>query len=146
MKTKNLLLIIFACSLLVFLSACDSNGPDLIVDHISVTNWDNSEMRSNVAIKNIGNETAQNVRVYFNLEEDPESSNHRPQYSKVVDNILPNEQKSWSVFWNHPVNGLQHPDNQNLGNVTGITIIVDPKSEIVELDEANNSMSVIFGP
>jgi len=131
----------------LFITGCDNDPkPDLIVDHITVQSWTQEQMLSSVAIRNIGNVPAENVRVYFNLEENPESQNHRPQFRRVVETVNVNQQITWSVYWNHPVNGLQHPDNQNLANVTGITIIVDPKSEIDELDETNNTSSVNVWP
>lgn len=112
--------------------------PDLIVDHIVTQSWTNDQKMTNVALKNIGAARANDIRVYINLEEDPVSPNHRPQFVRVIEFLEPGQQVSYSVFWNHPDSGLQHEDNSFLGNATAVLVEIDPKDEIDEINELNN--------
>lgn len=76
--------------------------------------------------------------VYFNGVEDPVSPNRRPQ----VRNNIPTLAKGNSIILEADFAPLAHPDNNNLGNVYKILVLVDPKNTIEERNENNNEKEV----
>lgn len=123
---------------------------DLTVRNLDVT-WDPANKTAKAEIANIGNKDAGNFMVYFNAEENPVSRNHRPQ----VRHNLPGLAKGTSIMLDADFAPLAHPDNNYLGNVYKIMVLVDPKEMVEESNENNNSQEastlrrmscVDFGP
>lgn len=121
--------------------------PDLVVKNLNVT-WDVTNKKAKAEIANIGNKDAGSFIVYFNGVEDPVSPNRRPQ----VSNNIPTLAKGNSIILEADFAPLAHPDNNNLGNVYKILVLVDPKNTVEESNENNNekevpiSSSVLFAP
>jgi len=124
---------IFAVTVLL-LFAFVGCAPDLVVKNLDVT-WETANKRAEVKIANIGNKDAGNFMVYFNGDENPVSPNRRPQVSYNV----PGLDRGASITLNADFAPLAHPDNNNLGNVFKITVIVDPKGMVNESNENNNT-------
>ncbi len=130
---KSLIMLVFI--LLAFaLAGC---APDLTVKNLDVT-WDDANKKAKAEIANIGNKDAENFLVYFNGDENPVSSNHRPQVSHSV----PGLSKGGLIILEADFAPLAHPDNQNLGNVYQISVLVDPKNMVKESNEENNAKTV----
>lgn len=108
-------------------------APDLIVKDLNVT-WDAVNKTATAEIANIGNQDAESFMVYFNGEEAPVSPNHRPQ----VRHNVPALAKGGSTILEADFTPLAHPDNDNLGNVYKILVLVDPKNTVEESNENNN--------
>lgn len=123
-------------SSLVLLSGC----ADLVVQDLDVT-WDADNKTATATIANTGNRDAGEFLVYFNADEDPESTNHRPQVRQTVAGLDRGE----AVQLTADFAPLAHPDNNNLGNVYQITAIADPKGMVKESNEDNNSLSAAAG-
>jgi hypothetical protein len=111
--------------------------PDLVVKNLNVT-WDAANKKAKAEIANIGNKDAGSFMVYFNGVEDPVSPNHRPQ----VRNNIPTLAKGNSIILEADFAPLAHPDNNNLGNVYKILVLVDPKNTVEESNENNNEKEV----
>jgi hypothetical protein len=109
--------------------------PDLTVESLDIT-WDETEKSAMAEISNIGNADAGKFLVYFNPEEDPVSSNHRPQVSVPVPSLA----KGVTITINADFEPLAHPDNDSLANVFKVVVIADPKNMVEESNEANNEM------
>ena len=125
----------FQTALLIILFAVAFAGcaPDLVVQNVDVT-WNGTTKKAEAKISNIGNQDAGEFMVYFNGDENPVSSNHRPQVSHTVHGLA----KGASLQLEADFVPLAHPDNNNLGNVKKITVIVDPKGMVNESNENNN--------
>jgi len=111
--------------------------PDLVVKNLNLT-WDVTNKKAKAEIANIGNKDAGSFMVYFNGVEDPVSPNHRPQ----VRNNIPTLAKGNSIILEADFAPLAHPDNNNLGNVYKILVLVDPKKTVEESNENNNEKEV----
>lgn len=109
-------------------------APDLVVKNVDVT-WDAANKKAEAKIANIGNGDAGNFMVYFNGDENPVSPNRRPQVSHNVPGLA----KGASITLYADFAPLAHPDNNNLGNVFKITVLVDPKGMVKESNENNNT-------
>lgn len=109
---------------------------DLVVSDLTV-NWDNTNKKAVAEIANIGNWDAGEFLVYFNGDECPVSQNYRPQVSHSVPELA----KGTSIILNSDFAPLAHPENNNLGNVYKITVLVDPKNMVKESSENNNEKS-----
>ncbi|NOZ25151.1 MAG: hypothetical protein GXO94_03535 [Nitrospirae bacterium] len=121
-------------ALILFLSAVLAGcAPDLVVKNLDVT-WNATDKKATAEIANVGNKDAGNFMVYFNGDENPVSPNHRPQLRYSVPGLA----KGGSVVLNADFAPLAHPDNNNLGNVYKITVLVDPKGMVKESNEDNN--------
>ncbi len=118
----------------ILLSALVGCAPDLTVKQLDVT-WNAADKKASAEIENIGNKNAGNFMVYFNGDEMPESANHRPQ----VRHNVPGLNKGASTILEADFAPLAHPDNNNLGNVNKITVLVDPKGMVNESNENNNT-------
>ncbi|MFV9677942.1 MAG: CARDB domain-containing protein [Methanosarcinales archaeon] len=132
MKRAKILAFIFI--LLFALVGC---APDLVVKDLDVT-WAVANKKAKAEIANIGNKDAGNFMVYFNGDEDPVSPNRRPQ---VRHNVLGLAHGA-STILDADFGPLAHPDNNNLGNVYKITVLVDPKGMVKESNENNNVKEV----
>ena len=126
-------IITFTLLFVVLLFICAKCKPDLVVKDLNVT-WDENNKKATAKIVNIGCENAGNFMVYFNCEEDPVSSNHRPQVSHNIAGLA----RGASIYLTADFAPLAHPNNNNLGNVFKITVTVDPKNMVDESDENNN--------
>ena len=126
---RNILLWV---SVLILMTGC----ADLVVNEFEVT-WDEENKIAKVEIANIGKRDAGNFMVHFNGDENPVSSNERPQVSHEVSGL----NKGESVTLTADFKPLAHPDNNNLENVYQITVSVDPKNMVKECKENNNSRS-----
>jgi subtilase family serine protease len=130
MKSLNVLALIL---LLAFvLIGCT---PDLVVEDLDVT-WGAAEKAAEAKIENRGNGNAGNFMVYFNGDENPVSSNHRPQVRFNVPDLA----RGASITLTADFAPLAHSDNNNLGNVYKIKVLADPKDMVKELNEDNNTM------
>lgn len=134
----KVLLVMLTFFLSVAIAGCT---PDLVVKDSSV-DWEldspNKRAYAKAEIANVGNKDAGNFMVYFNGEEDPVSTNHRPQ----VRHNVPGLAKGSSIVLEADFADLAHPDNQDLGNVKKICIFVDPKNMVNEKDENNNEKCI----
>lgn len=111
--------------------------PDLVVKNLNLT-WDVTNKKAKAEIANIGNKDAGSFMVYFNGVEEPVSPNRRPQ----VRNNIPTLAKGNSIILEADFTPLAHPDNNNLGNVYKILVLVDPKNTVEESNENNNEKEV----
>ncbi len=132
MKVAKIFSLVF---ILVFLVV--GCKPDLVVKNLNVT-WDAANKKAKAEIANIGNKDAGSFMVYFNGVEDPVSPNRRPQ----VRNNIPALAKGNSIILEADFAPLAHPDNNNLGNVYKILVLVDPKNTVEESNENNNEKEV----
>ena len=126
---KKLLLVV--CVSVLFMSACK---PDLIVSSQTVT-WNETAKGAEVVISNVGNADAGPFMVYFDAVENPVSPNHRPQIRHRVNGLA----RGATITLTADFLPLAHPDNQQLGNVYQIRTTADPKNEVTESNEDNNS-------
>ncbi len=110
---------------------CVTSRPDLMVAQVTL-DWSTKTVAADVA--NIGNEDAKEFLVYFNGDENPESSNHRPQVSKHVAGLNAGE----TIHLKADFAPLAHSDNALLARVYMITVLVDPKGMVEEHFEDNN--------
>lgn len=124
---------ILAYILILLLFALVGCAPDLVVRDLDVT-WDEVNKEAKAEIANIGNKDAGNFMVYFNGDENPESTNHRPQ----VRHNVPGLAKGASAILEADFGPLAHPDNNHLGNIYKIRVLVDPKGMVEESNENNN--------
>ena len=124
------IIFLFVIPLLAF-TACD---PDLIIENEIVVTWNGSK-KATVVIKNIGDADAGNFMVYFNGDENPVSDNHRPQVRFNIPSLAAGASKELEADFGP----LAHPNNNNLGNVFKITVMVDPKGMVKESNENNNT-------
>jgi hypothetical protein len=129
MKKTLVYLSLFIPSL--FLVGCE---PDLTVTRLD-TQWDAHNKKALVQIKNQGMKDAGPFLVYINGEEDPVSQNHRPQLVEHVRGLAQNGVYDFTADFAP----LAHPYNANLNNVKKIVVIVDPKGQVSESDENNNT-------
>ena len=122
----------------VLLAGC--HGPDLVVDGTPDVDWDlaNDKAEVSVTVKNKGDRDAGQFLVYVDADEDPVSSNHRPQLHFTVEQLAAGE----SITLEDSFIPLKHPANANLANVDEIHVIVDPKSMVKEKSENNNEAKV----
>lgn len=107
--------------------------PDLTAVNLTITDC----KKVKVTVKNIGNRDAGAFMVYINADENPVSPNYRPQISKSVQGLA----KGAEIVFNEDFLPLANPANQNLANVKGYTVLVDPKSMVNESNENNNSIT-----
>gem|GEM_PF-3562754 len=121
---------LFVLVLAAVLAGC---APDLVVKNLDVM-WNATDKKATAEIANVGNKDAGNFMVYFNGDENPVSPNHRPQLRYSVPGLA----KGASVVLNADFAPLAHPDNDYLGNVYKITVLVDPKGMVKESNENNN--------
>ena len=112
-------------------------GPNLTVRNATVT-WNATTKVATAEVANIGNRPAGEFLVYFNGEENPMSSNHRPQVRLPVAGLA----AGTAVVLTADFAPLAHPDNASLGNVHRISITADPKSQIAERREDDNETTV----
>ena len=133
MKTAKL----FAWVILSFAFIGCREGVDLALRNLNV-DWNATNKKAKAEIANIGDMDSGNFLVYFNGEENPVSPNHRPQ----VTHNIPNLARGTSITLEADFAPLAHSDNNNLGNVVGIRVIVDPKNTVKEFDENNNEKVV----
>ena len=86
--------------------------PDLIVKNLEII-WEENEKYANITIGNIGNKDSDRFMVYFDLEENPVSSNHRPQERIWIERIAAGDEITLEhIDFQH----LAHVDNHNLEN------------------------------
>jgi len=126
MKVINTISLIFLISLL----GC---APDLYVRHLGVT-WDEPNKNVEAEIENRGGKDAGSFSVHIKAVEDPESIRHKPEINIDVAGLAKN--KITTV--NADLAPLAHPDNDNLGNVHTIRVVVDPDNTVKESKENNN--------
>ncbi len=138
---KKLASIVFLLAVVAFLQMCKCPPCPDLVPSVSVQ-WNENSKLVYVTIHNTGTGSATNFLVYVNADENPESSNHRPQIMHKVDLL---EGCSSITLPISDFSPLAHPDNSYLDNVFQITVIVDPKGMVKECDgcgENNNEVSV----
>jgi subtilase family serine protease len=125
---------VFASAVLLSFSLTGC-APDLTVRVLN-TAWNETTKSATATIENIGSRDAGIFMVYFDGEENPVSSNHRPQVRLNVPGLA----KGVSVALTADFAPLAHPDNANLGNVYKIKVMADPKNMVEESNETNNTM------
>lgn len=126
---------------LVFFHSC-CKKPDLIVEDLEVT-WTDTQQEVSFNVHNVGKGDAGEFLVYVNPKEDPESTNHRPQLRETITELAAGEIVE---FNNLDLSQLAHPDNNMLGNVYEIVVLADPKGQIDECEEENNSAEEEVSP
>lgn len=126
-KIESLSLII---CVVFFLFGC---APDLSVRRLEV-NWDNANKNVKADIENQGNKDAGSFRVHIKGVEDPESPTHKPEISRDVANLARHQ----VTTINADFAPLAHQDNDNLGNIHTIRVVVDPDNIVKESKENNN--------
>jgi hypothetical protein len=97
--------------------------------------WEENEKKATLTIGNKGLKDSGSFMVYFNLEEEPISQNHRPQERLWVVNLPAGGEVVQHVDFTH----LAHPDNHNLENVYKLIVEIDPKDMVHECNETNNT-------
>lgn len=106
---------------------------DLVVDDYQVT-WNAANKNAVAMVANQGSAAAGPFLVYFTPEECPTSSNYRPQKRVEVAGLA-----AGAVVETHAeFEDLARPENDNLGNVYAVSVMVDPKQMVAESDEFNN--------
>ncbi|MCK4250969.1 hypothetical protein KAX97_05955 [candidate division WOR-3 bacterium] len=124
-------------ALVLFMCAFVGCKPDLVVKNVGVT-WDDTHKKATAEIVNIGSANAGEFMVYFNAEEDPVSPNYRPQVRHRVDGLA----RGTSLILEADFAPLARPENNYLGNVYKILVLVDPKNMVDEIREDNNQMTM----
>lgn len=99
-----------------------------------VMQWDATHKTAKAEILNLGTKDAGPFLVYFNGQENPQSTNRRPQVGKN----LPGLAVGASTWVEANFAPLAHPDNANLARIEAIKVIVDPKHMVRESNENNN--------
>ena len=123
----------FAFMFMLLFAFVGCKKPDLTVENLDVNwNWPNRTAKAEIA--NIGEKDAGNFMVYFNGDENPVSQKRRPQVSHNITGLAVGS----SITLEANFAPLAHPDNNNLGNVYKITVLVDPKGMVNESNENNN--------
>jgi hypothetical protein len=108
--------------------------PDLVITRLNVT-WNNSDHQARLTVKNIGKRTAGAFMLYVTPDENPTSNNHRPQRRYDINGLRPGEARSINADFD----ALAHPDNNNLNNVYRVVAHADPKNQVKECNENNNT-------
>jgi len=138
---RKIFFLVFAVVLAVSLSTCKCpTCADLVPS--AFVSWNGSTKLVNVTIYNTGTAVAKGFMVYINADENPISQNHRPQIRHRVDSLAACSSITLPLFDFSP---LAHIDNGNLENVYQITVLVDPKNEVMECKgcgENNNSIII----
>ncbi|MCP4134135.1 MAG: hypothetical protein GY754_24395 [bacterium] len=133
---KNTILIVFLSVFTMAFIGCDPvDGPDLKIIGSPQVVWNAAAKKCKAEVKNVGNKDAGAFMIYANADEDPVSSNHRPQVSKNEAGLAAGASTSIEADFLP----LAHADNSNLANVNGCTVIADPKNMVAESNENNNS-------
>lgn len=126
---------LFICVLLMATSCM----PDIVVETLDVT-WNDTTKSARSVISNRGSRSAGEFMVYFNVAENPPSSNHIPQ----VRHRLAGLARGASVELQADFIPLSHPDNNHLGNIYQITVVADAKNMVKESNETNNRKSFLL--
>lgn len=126
-----------AASVIISLFAFVGCKPDLLIEDMEIM-WDADHKEAKASIANEGRADAGNFMVYFNADEDPVSPNHRPQVRFNVEELA----KGATTELHADFAPLAHPDNNQLGNVYQITLLVDPKMMVSESNEDNNQREI----
>ena len=134
MRNTTVLSVLLAAAFMFMLSSCCQN-PDLVIKNLEV-DWNSNTQQVSFELHNIGTTDAGTFMVYINLEEDPESPNHRPQRREEVTGLAAGEMLE---FTDLDLSYLAHSDNNLLGNVKAIEVLADPKNRIPECKEDNNA-------
>ena len=91
----------------------------------------------------MGNKESGSFIVYINPDENPESNNHRPQFRKEIESLVPGATSHITLNTNDFIEKM-HIDNDSLRRVYQITIMVDPKGMVEESNENNNEATCDF--
>lgn len=119
---------------LMFLVGCK---PDLTVQSAAVT-WNATTKKATARIANIGQAHAGRFMLYFDGEEEPVSSNYRPQVSFTIDGLA----KGQTLERVADFAPLARPENDSLRRIYMIRVAVDPKNMVIESNESNNVREV----
>ncbi len=129
---KNFAASVFALLLLLSLAGC---APDLTVRDVD-PDWDGAAKSVTATIANIGSRDAGAFLVYFYGVENPVSPNHLPMVSRPVTGLA----RGAAIPVVADFLPEAHPDNNNLGRIYKIKVMVDPKDMVKESNETNNTM------
>jgi len=135
----------YALSLLtiMFLSSCKCpKCPDKCVDltgHVAVR-WDMNSKLVNVTVVNLGTLHAGPFKVYVNADENPVSPSNQLQIIHNINGLDPGASFNLQVS---DFAMLATDENNALGNVAGITVIIDPKGAVAECDSVARKNNVI---
>lgn len=108
--------------------------PDLVITYQS-TNWNASAHQVRLTVKNIGSKSSGAFMLYVTPNENPVSNNHRPQRRYSINGLRPGEARSIKADFD----ALAHPANNMLGNVFEVTAYADPKNQVKECNDNNNT-------
>jgi hypothetical protein len=139
MERKFILAVFSAAAILLTMCKCPPCAD--LVPSASVS-WDESTKQVNVTVYNTGAAVAKGFMVYINADENPTSENHRPQIRHRVDSLAACSSITLPLSDFTP---LAHIDNSNLENVYQVTVVVDPKNEVIECKscgENNNTITI----
>jgi hypothetical protein len=103
--------------------------------------WDAETKMVQARVTNVGFWNAGAFLVYFNGDESPVSPNRRPQVTRTLYGLAAGDSVDLEVDFAP----LAHPDNAMLSRVRRITVVVDPKDTVEEMNEDNNSDDVLVG-
>src|SRR5689334_9492250 len=119
-------------ALLSGLEGCEQS-PDLVASGMDVT-WADTTHQVRAYVTNMSSSSAGSFLVYFDADEDPESTMDRPQVRLSVPELA-----GWAtVTLDADFSPLASAHNAQLGNVKKITLRVNPKRQIAETNEQNN--------
>ncbi|MBI5433947.1 MAG: hypothetical protein HZA52_14040 [Planctomycetes bacterium] len=126
---------------LVVLSSCGTTTPNLVARGVSVK-WQGGLHYAEVYVVNghahqFGGSDAGPFRVYVDGDETPISQNYRPQKAKELAGL------AWQdadIFW-ADFSGVSRQENLHLANVKSLTVHVDPKDEVDESHEDDNTLT-----
>ena len=136
-RRKRVLILSFLLYLLCLLPACQTGPllPDLQAVSLTV-NW-SSKTASAVIINSGDFPVYDEFFVYFDAEESPVSDNYRPQRIVKITN-LPIWLGETRPISSIDFSALARTENNNLGNVYQIRMIIDAKDQVFEKNEMNN--------
>jgi len=136
MKTSLLKSAILGTAILCFLLvSCSNPLPDLSVRNSEMrVTWNETTKQTIAVVRNLGNATAYNFRVYVDYREFPVSQNYLPQNTFGPFDLRASD--SLTIVAN--AQPLARPENNYLRNVRTVIVRADPKLMVEESNEYNN--------
>lgn len=123
------------------LSGCATPKPNLIARGVSVK-WVGGLHYAEVYVANghahqVGGSDAGPFLVYVDGDETPISQNYRPQKAKELVGLA---WQDTDLFW-ADFNGVSRQENLHLANVKSLTVHIDPKIQVDESREDDNTLT-----
>lgn len=133
---KDTSLVLPAALLLFLAAATGCRKPDLIImEDTAYIAWTNTAHWVEIEIKNNGTANASPFVIHYNPVENPVSPSHQPHITYNVPGL-----ETWdTLFIKVDFNPQAHQDNNNLGNVQGVTVVLDADDQVDESIESNNA-------